>query len=307
MIRVLENVLVGLFLAACAATTIRAWELPQGVKALPVNEYQMAYLDQGSGETVILVHGTVGDYRDFQGQVTAFSSQYRVIAPSLRHYYPEPWDGKSTTLTMPQHVSDLAVFIRTLNAGKVHLVGFSRGGQVALQMASEHPELLRSLVLADPAPMASLLAKSEPGLAALERRRAFVTASMQHFQRGDIEAGLETFIDGVTAPGGWAKFSEPDRQAVRENAWTITSLLADAKEALTCDEVSRITVPVLLVSGERSPDEYRFMQDALQPCLPRHDRAVIPKSGHLMLFANPGAFNALLLEFFSKNSSTNRN
>lgn len=301
MIRLFWQSVLALLLAACAATTPRTWELPAGVKALSVNGYEMAYVERGSGEPVILVHGTVSDYRYFRGQMEPFGERYRTIALSLRHSYPERWDGKADSLTMRQHVADLAAFIRALGAGKVHLVGFSRGGQIALQMASQHPELLKSLVLADPAPMATFLSAAPPALAALDRRRTFVSAAMEHLQSGNTDAGVESFVDGVSGPGRWKNLPEANKQGVRDNAWTIKSLLADANEALACEQVKRITVPVLLVSGETSPDEYRHMQDAVQPCLPRNERAIIPKAGHVMNLANPPAFNALLLGFFSKN------
>jgi len=301
MIRLFWHSVLALLLAACAATTPRTWELPANVKSLPVNGYEMAYVERGSGEPVVLVHGTVSDYRYFRAQMEPFAERYRTIALSLRHSYPERWDGKADSLTMRQHVADLAAFIRALDAGKVHLVGFSRGGQVALMMASRHPELLKSLVLADPAPMASFLSTAPAALAALDKRRVFVAAALDHLQRGDIDAGLERFVDGVSTPGNWKNLPEANKQGVRENAWTIKSLLADANETLGCEQVRRITVPVLLVSGERSPDEYRYMQDAVQPCLPRNERAVIPKAGHVMNLANPQAFNATLLGFWSRN------
>ena len=301
MIRLFWCSAIAVLLAACVSITPRTWELPAGVKALSVNGYEMAYVERGAGEPVILVHGTVSDYRYFGGQMESFGERYRTIALSLRHSYPERWDGKADSLTMRQHVVDLAAFIRALDAGKVHLVGHSRGGQVALQTASRHPELLKSLVLLDPAPMAAFLSASPPALAALERRRAFVSAAMENLQRGNIDAGLENFIDGVTAPGGWKNLPEANKQGVRDNTWTIKSLLADADEMLTCEQVQRITVPVLLVSGERSPAAYRHMQDAVQPCLPRNERAIIPNAAHQMNVANPAAFNALLIGFFSKN------
>ena len=301
MIRFFGHCVLTLLLAACATTTPRTWELPVGVKVLPVNGYEMAYVERGAGEPVILVHGTVSDYRYFRGQMETLGERYRTISLSLRHSFPERWDGKADSLTMSQHVLDLAGFIRALNAGKVHLVGHSRGGQVVLQMASRHPELLKSLVLADPAPMAAFLGSTPPAIAALERRRTFVSAAMDQLQRGDTDAGLESFVDGVTRPGSWKNLPDANKQGVRDNTWTIKSLLTDANEPLTCEQVMRISVPVLLVSGEMSPDEYRHMQDALQPCLPRNKRTIIPKAGHVMNVVNPQAFNAVLLGFLLEN------
>jgi esterase len=300
MIRLCCYSMLALFLAACAATTPRLWELAAGVKTISVNGYNMAHVERGSGQPVILVHGTVGDYRSFSLQMEPFAERHRTIALSLRHSYPERWDGKADSLTMRQHVADLAAFIRTLDAGKVHLVGFSRGGQVALQMASQHPELIQSLVLADPAPVASLLQAAPTALASLERRRTFVLAAMEQLQGGNTDAGLERFVDGVSGPGSWNNLPEANKQNIRDNAWTIKSLLADANEALGCEQLKRIEVPVLLVSGERSPDEYRHMQDAIQPCLTRNERAIVPQAGHVMNRANPKVFNTLLLGVLAK-------
>lgn len=73
---------------------IRAAELPSGVKTIYVNGYDMAYLEQGTGQPVVLVHGAMSDFRYFSGVMNPLSAKYRIIAVSLRHYYPEHWDGR---------------------------------------------------------------------------------------------------------------------------------------------------------------------------------------------------------------------
>ena len=130
----------------------RTWELPPQVKTRLVNGYEMAYLERGTGVPVILVHGSVSDYRYWITQIRPFSEHYRAISVSLRHCYPEPWDGTGDDFTIHQHLEDLSEFIRGLHAGPVHLVAHSYGADVALLLATVHSELLRSLVLAEPAP-----------------------------------------------------------------------------------------------------------------------------------------------------------
>jgi esterase len=144
MIRLFCQSMLALLLAACAATTPRTWEFPAGVKTLSVNGYEMAYIERGSGEPVILVHGTVSDYRSFAAQMEPLAERYRTIAVSLRHSYPERWDGKAETLTMCQHVADLAAFIGALDAGNVGpsyflygLTGSTAKTQVNQQVASQ--------------------------------------------------------------------------------------------------------------------------------------------------------------------------
>src|ERR1043166_8768081 len=70
-----------------------AWALPSGVAAVTVNGYPMAYSECGGGEPVVLVHGSLSDYRYWTPQFASPPPGFRLIAVSLRHFYPEPWDG----------------------------------------------------------------------------------------------------------------------------------------------------------------------------------------------------------------------
>lgn len=275
-------------------------DLPPDVKTLQINGYEMAYLERGTGVTVVLVHGTVSDYRWWTPQMESFGERSRVIAVSLRHFYPERWSGEGEAASVRQHANDLAAFIAGLQAGPVHVVGHSRGGDVVLLMASGHPELLRSVVLMDPAPLEALLPKTPEATAEADKRRGFVSAALERLQQGDIEGGVERFIDGVVVPGAWQKMSESQKQPIRDNAWSIKSLLTDAKEPFTCADAGQITVPVLLVTGENSPRSYGVMMDALIPCLKQQEKVIIPNAAHAMNRANPQAFNAAVLEFLAK-------
>src|SRR4051794_13632043 len=97
------------------------WELPAGVKTLTVNGYPMAYVERGAGPTLVLVHGAVSDYRTFAPQITSLSPRVHVIAVSLRHYYPERWNGKGSDFSERQHAQDLIAFIERLGTGPVYL------------------------------------------------------------------------------------------------------------------------------------------------------------------------------------------
>ena len=106
--------LVSLFIFVMPVLAAPKWPLPEGVKSVEVNSYEMAYQEAGSGAPLLLVHGSINDYRVWAAQLPEFAKSYRVIAVSLRHYYPERWDGKGSDFSIEQHISDVAVFIRQL-------------------------------------------------------------------------------------------------------------------------------------------------------------------------------------------------
>ena len=73
-----------------------------------------------------------------------------MIAVSLRHFFPEHWDGVGDDYLMSQHVADIIAFIEQIDASPVDLMGHSRGGHIAFRVAQQRPDLLRRLVLLEP-------------------------------------------------------------------------------------------------------------------------------------------------------------
>lgn len=134
------------------------------LKTLDVNRTQLHYIDRGqenNKQSVIFTHGAVADYRLWQRQIEPFSHNYRVICYSRRHSYPNKVeDDFHFTVendSIRQYASDLAELIKKLQLVPApHLIGHSDGAFVSLFCTYKNPELVRSLVLGEPAALPPL-------------------------------------------------------------------------------------------------------------------------------------------------------
>ena len=123
-----------------------------------ISERKLFYLERGHGQPVVLIHGTLNDFRIWQQfQIDSFAQKFHVVSYSRRYAYPNQWPGDGEDNNLTNNVTDLAeLIIKRLNLGPAHLIGHSYGALIALYMAYQHPELLRTLVLGEP-PVMSLL------------------------------------------------------------------------------------------------------------------------------------------------------
>lgn len=250
----------------------------------------IAYLRVGRGAPVVLVHGALCDYRYWWPQWRGLAEAFELTSLSLGQYYPVLASAARHAFGWRWHAQQVAAFIAASGPAPVHLVGHSRGAAVAWQVALQHPQRLASLSLFDPG-------GPQPGglpaeVEAVRERAVALVAS------GQVEAGLACFVDSVSQPGAWARSSEMFRQMVRDNAATLAPQLRDALPPYRREDAMALPLPVLLVTGERSPAQYRDNATALSAWLPDARRHELAGASHGMTFTHARRCNALLEEFF---------
>jgi pimeloyl-ACP methyl ester carboxylesterase len=275
-----------------------SWSIPPDLNTKLINGYPIAYKDEGKGTAIVFIHGANADYRSFGPQIAALALSYRVIAPSLRHYYPERWNGEGSDFSVEQHAADVAALIMMLDLGKVHLVGWSRGGAVAIEIAKAHPDLVRTLVMEDGAILMPVEDTPERQEAA-ERRANNNKAIEQQLMAGDPNKAAERLVDALTGPGAWQKLPEPRQRVVLDN---IHTALGDNKirPPTTCDQLKKFDFPVLLMTAEKSPKRYAFVYGEMQKCAAFSDPIVIPGAAHNIHGGNVDAYNKALITFFER-------
>lgn len=272
-----------------------------------INETSLHYIECGEGEPVVLVHGSLGDYRSWIGQMQHLSQNYKVISYSRRYHYPNPWPNEASDFTVNTHAEDLAAFIQSLGLGKVHLIGHSYGGFTSLLVARDYPELVRSVTLGEP-PVMSLLASTSRGKSVFQNfMQNAIFPSHRAFQNGEIEEGVRLFINGVLGEEAYGNLPAFAHLSMLENAREmmgemngINSEGVDFFPVFTCNDAKKITMPALLVEGERSPEMFGMVHDHLERCFPDVDRIFIQAASHDLKIQEPTDFSEKVLSFLAR-------
>jgi pimeloyl-ACP methyl ester carboxylesterase len=263
-----------------------------------VNGYDMAYIEVGEGEPLVCLHGSLCDFRVWSPVLGLLSRRCRVVAPSLRRFFPEHWDGVGEGFTIAQHVADVIAFLEALG-GTADLLGHSRGGHIAFRVAQQRPDLLRRLVLAEPggdldASLAPDAGAPPPGV-----RRSRVAAAAEKIAAGDIDGGLASYIDGIMGPGAWRRLPAAVQQELRDNARTLLGQVNEGRRPYTRAEAEAIRVPTLFVAGADTPGALPIVLRALAQHVPGARVAIIPNTSHVMFEQDPVRFSAVVLDFLA--------
>jgi pimeloyl-ACP methyl ester carboxylesterase len=269
-----------------------------------VGGVELHYVEQGQGEALILLHGGQGDYRSWEPQMKVLSLQFRVISYSRRYNYPN-----NNPLTAKYHsayteADDLAALIRKLGLGRVHLIGTSIGAFTALVLAVKHPEMVRSLVLAEP-PVHQWVKDSPNGAAAYKE---FMTTiwepATEAFKTGDDQGAMRILVDGFAGTGRFDNLPPegvPLHADAMQNArfFRAMTLSFDPFPNLSKAKVGRLRIPVLIITGENTIKIHKLVNEELARLLPKAEQAIIPKAGHGSPRENPSAFNEAMLNFLA--------
>ena len=122
------------------------------MKTAQLSKTGMAYVDEGRGLPILLVHGFPLDHSMWEAQIAALSPHSRVIAPDLRGFGRTPLapGDAERGISMEAYADDLVELLDALAIREpVVLVGFSMGGYVAWQFVRKHVGRLRALVQCD--------------------------------------------------------------------------------------------------------------------------------------------------------------
>ena len=255
----------------------------------------------GEGEPLVLLHGFTGSSACWAAHTAVFAQNFRTITLDLLGHGRTDSPPDPNRYRMETAAADIIAILESQRAAgggqKVHLLGYSMGGRLALYLAIHYPGWFRSLVLES----------ASPGL---DTAAARAERQKQDNALADwIEVhGIEAFIRRWEELPLWASQAQlpPEargalrRQRLQNNpsglAHSLRGMGTGAQPSLW-PHLGRLAMPVLLLAGALD-DKFVAINRRMQAQIPHNQLHAVPQAGHTIHWERPSLFNQLALQFW---------
>jgi esterase len=249
--------------------------------------YQIYDETQGQGQPLVLLHGLFGSADNWGTIAKHFAQHYQVISVDLRNHGRSP---HSHSQTYPEMADDLSELCDALELVKIHLLGHSLGGKVAMQFATQYPEKVSKLIVVD------MAMRTYPDRYTQLMDHMLAVDLSQMASRNDVDNALKDSISNIRV-----------RQFLLTNLvknedrlqWRINLPALKANYATLIAAVAvHFDQPSLFIRGERSD----YVQDSdstqLQQHFPQSEFVTLP-TDHWVHAEQPQLFIQAVEDFLS--------
>jgi pimeloyl-ACP methyl ester carboxylesterase len=253
----------------------------------PLNETGLHYERSGTGEALVLVHGSWVDGGTWNAVRPGLERSFDVVTFDRRGHSRSPAAPASGTIH--GDVADLAWLIAALDLPAAHVAGVSGGGSIVLRLAAARPELVRTISIHEP-PLFNLLEERDwPDLAEL---RALLAEVEERLAGGDHEGGARLYFDRVAhAPHGWGGFAPATRATLLANAPTYLDQCHDPDAlGIELESLRAFPGPALVTFGDRRPPMFRRIAELVIEAMPGAHGRLIPGTAHDPQITHPVAY-----------------
>ena len=263
-----------------------------------VNGVELYYEVRGTGDCLVLTHGSWTDATGWEQAAARLSDRYRVVVWDRRgHSRSETGRGPGSRV---EDAADLAGLIEHVGTEPVHVAGNSYGANVTLTLVTRRPDLIASAAVHEPPLWGLMEGTRDPALVdELATTAAELAVVRDMISAGNHRGAAEHFIEHVAlGPGMWEQLPDAFRSAMEANAGTFLDELAD-ETALSIDTAALAStdVPLLLTHGTESPVLFPAVIAGLAQLVPEARVEVLEGAGHLPHATHTDEWIARLVAF----------
>lgn len=239
-----------------------------------------AYVDEGEGEILLLLHGLFGALSNWDGVIRKFSTNYRVIIPMLPIYtLPVRSAGLDA---LYEH---LAGFVDHKGLDNLTVMGNSLGGHIAMIYTLRHPEKVSRLVLT-----------GSSGLFENSMGGSFPKRGSYDYIKERVEY---TFYDPKVATEEYVKEVFETTRSIPK-CMRIVAVAKSAQRHNMATEITKITAPTLLVWGLNDTITPPMVGHEFNRLIPNSTLRFIDKCCHAPMMEHPDLFNEILEEYLQE-------
>lgn len=250
----------------------------------------------GAGPPLLILHGLFGSGRNWNAVAKSLCTSRRIYTLDLRNHGRSPW---AQTMTYQDHADDIREFTIRHGLRRVSVLGHSMGGKCAMWLAHRNPELVKSLIVVDVAPVrydhgfddyARVLQGVD--LATITGRSAADMALQPHIQDPGVRAFLLQNLVFEDKSYRW----RINLQAIRESMNCITDFPKPPAGAL-------FDGPTVFISGDRSDYIKTNHHCLIDELFPQAKLVRISKAGHWLHTEQLSRFVQAVDEFLKQTDS----
>lgn len=249
-----------------------------------------AYVDAGTGEPLVLVHGVGMRLEAWAPQIEAFKDTHRVIAVDM------PGHGESARIpsssTLRDFVAWFGDFLGELGLGAVNVAGHSMGALIAGGAAATLGSKIGRVALLNAVYQRETAARDAVIQRAAEIREGSI----------DVEGPLKRWFreDEIGSPA-YVSTRQWLNEVDRDGYATAYAAFAGG-DAVYADAWPRVTCPALFLTGEGDPNSTPAMSQAMADLAPRGLAKIIPGHRHMVNMTAPDTVNAIMKDWLAKES-----
>lgn len=277
---------------------------------IEVNGIRLHYVEEGSGETVILLHGFPEFWYGWRKQIPVLSQHYHVIAPDMRGYNRSDKPQGAAQYKIEILAKDIAELIRKLGKDKVILAGHDWGAGVAWTVATMYPELISKLAILN-VPHPAEMRKALLGFNLSQWLKSYYIFLFQipFLPEWSIGRDPEKFFGKVftrfsptATPPGDEEIKEYVKAYSRSGGLSgiINYYRAMVRYMSTLDTSVPLPMPVLMLWGEQDKALGKELTHNTKKYCKDLELIYDPTSGHFIQSDNPELVNKKLLDFFAE-------